>query len=144
MRISTIGIIYRICIVLVVISLSRIRKCFPCRLLLPSVNFVFVSFVEDRATVRSIRYFGNHVSKFVQNQRGSVIKSLARNPGILGSSHTGSSGVFVGVFSGKTLQSPGLVLVKPRKKVNNVSCSRYITEIMLKAVTTLEIYTQRQ
>ena len=34
---------------------------------------------------------------------------------------------------GKTLQSPSLVLVKPRKDMNNVSCRRDITEILLKA-----------
>ena len=42
-------------------------------------------------------------------------------------------GFFVGVSLGKTLQSPSLVLVKPRKDMNNVSCCRDITEILLKA-----------
>ena len=42
------------------------------------------------------------------------------------SSHTGSS-FFVGVSSVKTLQRPSLVLVKPRKDMNNVSCRRDIT-----------------
>ena len=42
--------------------------------------------------------------------RGSVVKCLTRNPGVLGSSRTGSSGFFVGVSLGKTLQSPSLVL----------------------------------
>ena len=31
------------------------------------------------------------------------------------------------------LQSPSLVLVKPRKDMNNVSCRRDMTEIVLKA-----------
>ena len=51
------------------------------------------------------------------------------NPGALGSSHTESSGFFVGVSLGKTLQSPVLVLVKPRKDMNNVCCRRDMTEI---------------
>ena len=66
--------------------------------------------------------------------RGSVVKCLTRNPGVMGLSRTGSSGFFfVGVSFSKTLQSPSLVLVKPRKDMNNVSCCRDITEILLKA-----------
>ena len=30
---------------------------------------IFVAFVEDNATMTSIRYFENHVSYFVQNRR---------------------------------------------------------------------------
>ena len=30
---------------------------------------VFVAFVEDNATMSSVRYFENHVSYFVQNRR---------------------------------------------------------------------------
>ena len=30
---------------------------------------IFVAFVEDNATMSSIRYFENHVSYFVQNRR---------------------------------------------------------------------------
>ena len=44
--------------------------------------------------------------------RGSVVRCLTRNPGVLGSSRTGSSGFFVGVSLDETLQSPSLVLVK--------------------------------
>ena len=52
----------------------------------------------------------------------------------IGSSHIGSSGVFfVGVSLGKTLQSLSLVLVKPREDMNNKSCHRDITQILLKA-----------
>ena len=36
----------------------------------------------------------------------SVVKCLTRNPGFLGSRRTGSSGFFVGVSLGKTLQEP--------------------------------------
>ena len=46
---------------------------------------------------------------------GSVVECLTRNPGVLGSSRTGSSGFFVGVSLSNTLQSPSLVLMKPRK-----------------------------
>ena len=41
---------------------------------------------------------------------------------------------FAGVSLGKTLQSPSLVLVKPRKDVDNVSCCCDMPEILLKAV----------
>ena len=65
--------------------------------------------------------------------RGSVVKYLTRNPGVLGSSRTGSSRFLVGVSSGKTLQGPDLVLVKLGKDLNNVSCRRDMHEKMLKA-----------
>ena len=65
--------------------------------------------------------------------RGSVAYCFTCNPGVLGSSRTGSSGFFVGVSFGKTLQSPSLVLVKSRNDMNNVSCLRDMSEIMLKA-----------
>ena len=41
--------------------------------------------------------------------------------------------VFLGVSLGKPLQSPGVVLVKPRKDMNNVMFRCDITEILLKA-----------
>ena len=63
---------------------------------------------------------------------GPAVKCLTRNPGVLGLSRTGSS-EFVGMSLGKTLQSPSLVLVKPRKDMNNVSCHCDMTEILLKA-----------
>ena len=62
-----------------------------------------------------------------------VVKCLTFNPGFLGSSRTGSSEFFKGVSLGKTLQSPSLVLVKPRKDMNNVSCRCDMTKILLKA-----------
>ena len=40
--------------------------------------------------------------------------------------------VFAGVSLGKTLQSPSLVLVQPRKDINNVSRRRDMTEILFK------------
>ena len=52
--------------------------------------------------------------------RGSVVMCLIRNPGVLDSSCMGCSEFFVGVSLGKTLQSPSIVLVKPRKDMNNV------------------------
>ena len=64
---------------------------------------------------------------------GSVVICLTHNPGVLGSSHTGSSVFFVEVSLGKTLQSPSLVLLKPREDMNNVSCCHGMTEKMLKA-----------
>ena len=65
--------------------------------------------------------------------RGLVVKVLTHNPGVLGLSRTRSSGFFVGVSLGKTLQSPSLVVAKPRKDLNNVNCGRDINEILLKA-----------
>ena len=47
--------------------------------------------------------------------RGSVVKCLTRNPGVLGSSLTGSSGYFRGSVLGQDTSEPSLVLVKPRK-----------------------------
>ena len=61
------------------------------------------------------KIFGKSTSNFGGVLRGSVANCLTPNPGVLGLSHTGSSGFFVGVSLGKTLQSPSLVLVKPRK-----------------------------
>ena len=63
--------------------------------------------------------------------RGSVVKCLTRNPGVLGSSHTGSSGFFRGSVLGQDTSAPSLVLVKPRKDMNNASCCRDMTEILL-------------
>ena len=40
--------------------------------------------------------------------------------------------VFAGVSLGKTLQSPSLVLVQPRKDINNVSRRRDMTDILFK------------
>ena len=41
-----------------------------------------------------------------------------------------------GLFMGKTLQSPSLVLVKPRKDMKNVSCCHHMNEILLKGAKT--------
>ena len=60
---------------------------------------------------------------------GSVIKSLTPDPGVLGFRCIGSSGLVMGVSLGKTLQSPSLVLVKPKKDINDVSCHRDMTEM---------------
>ena len=47
--------------------------------------------------------------------RGSVVRCLTRNPGLLGSSRTRSSGSFRGSVLGQDTSEPSLVLVKPRK-----------------------------
>ena len=46
---------------------------------------------------------------------GSVVRCLTRNQGVLGSSHTRSSGFFRGSVLGQDTSEPSLVLVKPRK-----------------------------
>ena len=65
--------------------------------------------------------------------RGPVVKCLTCNPVVLGSSRTGSSGPFRGSVLGQDTSELSLVLVKPRKDMNNVSCRRDMTEILLKA-----------
>ena len=47
--------------------------------------------------------------------RGSVVRCFTRNPGVLGSSRTRSSGFFRGSVLGQDTSEPSLVLVKPRK-----------------------------
>ena len=64
---------------------------------------------------------------------GSEEKCLTSNPGILGLSHTGSSGFFHGNVLGQDTSEPSLALVKPRKDMNNVSCCHDMPEILLKA-----------
>ena len=64
--------------------------------------------------------------------RGPVVNCLTRNPGALGLSRTGTSGFFRGSVLGQDTSEPSLVLVKPRKDMNNVSCRRDMTEILLK------------
>ena len=53
---------------------------------------------------------------------GSMVECWTGNPGVLGSSRTGSTESFLGVPFGKTLQSPSIELVKPRKDMNILSC----------------------
>ena len=48
--------------------------------------------------------------------RGLLVKCLTRNPGVLGSSRTGSSGFFRGSVLGQDTSEPSLVLVKPKKE----------------------------
>ena len=58
-----------------------------------------------------------------------VVMCLTRNEGVLGLSRNESFEFFVGVSLGKTLQSPSLVLGKPRKGMYNVSCCRDVTNV---------------
>ena len=51
----------------------------------------------------------------VKVRRGSVVKCLTPNAGVLGSSRTGSSGFFCGSVLGQDTSEPSLVLEKPRK-----------------------------
>ena len=71
-------------------------------------------------------HFNPYPAKFVYNYtsiilihfrvpRDSVVKCLTRNPGVLGSSRTGSSGFFRGSVLGQDNSELSLVLVKPRK-----------------------------
>ena len=79
-----------------------------------------------------------HISSLIGNimwyvLRGSVVKCLTCNPGVLGSSRTGSSGFFFrGSVLGQDTSESSLVMVKPRRDMNYVSCHRDMTEILLK------------
>ena len=69
---------------------------------------------------RMVQHSGMNQNKRLSNHRarvprGSVVKCLTRNPGVLGSSLTGSSGFFRGSVLGQDTSEPSLVLVKPRK-----------------------------
>ena len=74
-----------------------------------------------------------HYHMILRVPRGSVVKCLTRNPEVRGSSRTGSSGFFRGSVLGQDASEPSLVLVKPRKDMNIVSCRSDKTEILLKA-----------
>ena len=65
--------------------------------------------------------------------RGSVVKCLTRNPGVLGSSRTGSSGFFRGSVLGQDTSEPQPSTGETQEDVNNVNCRRDMTEILLKA-----------
>ena len=65
--------------------------------------------------------------------RGSVVKCLTRNPGVLGSSRTGSSGFFRGSVLGQDTSEPQPSTGETQEGMNNVSCRRDMTEILLKA-----------
>ena len=56
-----------------------------------------------------------HLFLLLRVPRGSEVRCLTRNPGVLGSSLTRSSGFFRGSVLGQDTSEPSLVLVKPRK-----------------------------
>ena len=66
-----------------------------------------------------------------------VMKCFTRNLGVLGSSRTGSSVFSAEVSTGKTLQSPRLVLVNPRK---GIYISRNLADVLLKVLQKHLVY----
>ena len=86
-----------------------------------SVNQSVIQSV-NQSVIQSINqsiYLSIYLSIYKGVLLGSVVKCLIRNRGILGSSRTGSSGLFfVGVPLSKTLQNPSLALMKPKKTRN--------------------------
>ena len=62
-----------------------------------------------------------------------MVKCLTRNPGVLGSSHTGSSGFFRGSVLGQDTSEPQPSTGEAQEDMNNVNCRRDMTEILLKA-----------
>ena len=65
---------------------------------------------------------------------GSVVKFLTRNPGVLGSSRTGSPGFFGGSVLGQDTSEPQPSTGETQEDMKNVSCQCDMTEILLKAV----------
>ena len=65
--------------------------------------------------------------------RGSVVKCLTRNPGVLGSSRTGSSGFFSWECPWARHFRAQPSTGETQESMNNVSCRRDMTEILLKA-----------
>ena len=65
--------------------------------------------------------------------RGSVVKCLTHNPGVLGSSCTGSSGFFSWECPWARHVEPQPSTGETQEDMNNVSCRRDMTEILLKA-----------
>ena len=62
---------------------------------------------------------------------GSVVKCVTRNPEVLGSSRTRSSGFFSWECPwARHFNALSLVLVKARKDMNNVSCHRDIAILL--------------
>ena len=106
------------CSVLTEVRLDTWRLIFVCT----ALKYIHIHGQEGRVIIGRVGGGGGGL-------RGSVVKCLTRYPGVLGSNRTGSFGFFVRVSLGKTLQSPSLVLVKPRKEMNNVCCRRDSTEI---------------
>ena len=86
-------------------------------LLFPQCFLLFPIYCETRNFRQTLIFFdfvGNAIYKF-RVPRGSVVRCLTRNPGVLGSSRTRSSGFFRGSILGQDTSEPSLVLVKPRK-----------------------------
>ena len=61
-----------------------------------------------------------------EGENACEVKYYNLNSGVLGLNCNGSPNFYLGVSLGKILQSPSLVLVKPRKDLNNVSCRMII------------------
>ena len=61
------------------------------------------------------------------------MKCLTRNPGVLGSSLTGSSWFFRGSVLGQDTSEPSPSTGEIQESMNNVNCRRDMTEILLKA-----------
>ena len=88
-----------------------------------SEQFLFFSqsFSEIFMGRSSDSYYKISQSLLIQKiLRGSVVTCLTHNPVFLGWNRTGSSGIFVRVSLGKTLQSPSPVPVKSRKDLNTL------------------------
>ena len=75
------------------------------------------------------RTLGNH-KRSPGVLRGSGVKCLTRNPGVLGLSCTESSGFFGGSVLGQDTSEPQPSTGETQEHVNNVNCCRDMTEIL--------------
>ena len=87
-----------------------------------------VAEVEKRNRYRGLIYLSN-----IGVLRGSVVKCLTRNPGVLCSSSTGSSVFFRESVLRQDTSEPQPSTGETQEDMNNVSCCRDMTEILLKA-----------
>ena len=70
---------------------------------------------------------------YKQSNFVSLAEKLISELGVLGSSHTGSSGFFCGSVLGQDTSEPQPSADETQEDVNNVNCRRDMTEILLKA-----------
>ena len=92
---------------------------------LPVCGIIFSSSFTNQNLTPFVNNEYGHVTKIIRDdgvlsepsrvQRDSVVKCLTRNPGVLGSSLTASSGFFRGSVLEQDTSEPSLVLVKLRK-----------------------------
>ena len=103
-------------------------------LLLPLTSTTLnIVVAEDAAVTTTTTTTATSTTSINGVLRGSVVTCLTRNPGVPGLSRTGSSGFFRGSVLGQDTSEPQPSTGKTQEDMNNVSCRRDMTEILLKA-----------